>query len=154
MTEAAILVVDDEKAFTEILATRLTRRGFAVTTASDGDQGLQCLRDNEELAVVVLDLAMPGKDGLSTLAEMKRLRPLTEVIMLTGQGSVAAAVTSMKKGAFNYLQKPCDVDDLAATIADALSHRRQRQKKILEVRMDPFLSSEKRREMIEAILAE
>jgi DNA-binding NtrC family response regulator len=82
------------------------------------------------------------------------LRPLTEVIMLTGQGSVAAAVTSMKKGAFNYLQKPCDVDDLAATIADALSHRRQRQKKILEIRMDPFLSGEKRRELIEAVLAE
>lgn len=154
MTDIAILLVDDEKAFTEILATRLTRRGYTVTCADSGDQGLHYLRDNEEIAVVVLDLAMPGKDGLATLAEMKSLRPLVEVIMLTGQGSVAAAVDAVRKGAFNYLQKPCEVDDLSATIADAWQHRELRRKKILEVRMDPYLSGEKRQEMIAAILKE
>lgn len=154
MTAIAILLIDDEKAFTEILATRLTRRGYAVTCAESGDQGLQCLRDNEEIAVVVLDLAMPGKDGLTTLAAIKALRPLVEVIMLTGQGSVTAAVDAVRKGAFNYLQKPCEVDDLAATIADAWQHREVRRKKILEVRMDPYISGEKRKEMIAAILGE
>jgi ActR/RegA family two-component response regulator len=76
------------------------------------------------------------------------------VIILTGRGSVAAAVDAVKKGAFNYLQKPCDVDDLAIVIAEARQHRESRQKKILEVRMDPYLSGEKRQELIAAILRE
>lgn len=154
MTATAILVVDDEKDFTEILRTRLTRRGYAVTTAGDGDQALHSLRNNDEIAVVVLDLAMPGMDGLTTLAAIKTLRPLVEVVILTGHGSVAAAVDAVKKGAFNYLQKPCDVDDLAIVIAEARQHRESRQKKILEVRMDPYLSGEKRQELIAAILRE
>jgi DNA-binding NtrC family response regulator len=154
MTATAILIVDDEKDFTEILRTRLARRGYAVTTAGDGDQALQSLRNNEEISVVVLDLVMPGLDGLTTLAAIKTLRPLVEVIILTGRGSVAAAVDAVKKGAFNYLQKPCDIDDLAIIIAEARQHREMRQKKILEVRMDPYLSGEKRQEMIAAILRE
>lgn len=154
MTATAILIVDDEKDFTEILRARLTRRGYAVATAGDGDQALHSLRNNEEIAVVVLDLAMPGMDGLTTLAAIKTLRPLVEVIILTGRGSVAAAVDAVKKGAFNYLQKPCSVDDLAVVIAEARQHRESRQKKILEVRMDPYLSGEKRQEMIAAILRE
>ncbi|MBU1566140.1 MAG: response regulator [Proteobacteria bacterium] len=154
MTSIAILVVDDEQAFTEILAQRLGKRGFAVKTAADGHSGLKLLREDETIEVVVLDLAMPGMDGLETLKAMKKERPLVEAIMLTGQGSVNSAVEAIKQEAFNYLIKPCDIEDLSAFIHDAAEHRKNRQRKILDVRMTPYLSPEKRKELIAAILKE
>jgi len=135
MTDIAILLVDDEKAFTEILATRLTRRGYTVTCADSGDQGLHYLRDNEEIAVVVLDLAMPGKDGLATLAEMKSLRPLVEVIMLTGHATVENAIEGMKKGAFDYLMKPCDIDLLIGKVTLAKERKNEHEVKIMQAEM-------------------
>ena len=149
-----LLIVDDEQAFTEILAQRLGKRGFTVTTAADGLLGLHLVEEDETLEVVVLDIAMPGMDGITTLKAMKKARPLIEVIMLTGQGSVGTAVDSIKWGAFNYLMKPCTIEDLTVCIEEAVKHRRHREKKILEVRMTPYLSAEKREELIAAILQE
>ena len=154
MELTAILVVDDEQAFTEILAQRLGKRGFAVKTAVDGHTGLKLLAEDELIEVVVLDIAMPGMDGIETLKAMKKERPLVEAIMLTGQATVNTAVEAIKQGAFNYLLKPCDIEDLSAFIEEAAAHRRSRQAKILDVRMTPYLSSEKREELIAAILKE
>jgi DNA-binding NtrC family response regulator len=154
MEPIAILVVDDEQAFAEILAQRLNKRGFAVKTAVDGHAGLKLLAANELIEVVVLDIAMPGMNGIETLKAMKKQRPLVEAIMLTGQATVNTAVEAIKLGAFNYLLKPCDIEDLTAFIEEALVHRRSRQAKILDVRMTPYLSPEKREELIAAILKE
>jgi DNA-binding NtrC family response regulator len=154
MEPIAILIVDDEQAFTEILTQRLGKRGFAVKTAADGHSGLKILAEDELIEVVVLDIAMPGMDGIETLKAMKKERPLVEAIMLTGKGTVNTAVESIKQGAFNYLLKPCDIEDLRAFIEDAVKHRRNRQAKILDVRMTPYLSPEKREELIAAILKE
>ncbi len=154
MEPIAILVVDDERAFTEILAQHLSKKGFAVKSAADGLTGLKLLAENEAFEVVVLDIAMPGMNGIETLKAMKKERPLVEVIMLTGHATVSTAVEAIKQGAFKYLLKPCDVEDLRAFIDAAVSHRRNRQAKILDVRMTPYLSPEKREEMIATILKE
>jgi DNA-binding NtrC family response regulator len=154
MAPIAILVVDDELAFTEILAQRLAKRGFTVKTANDGVSAVKRLEEDKAIEVVVLDLAMPGINGLETLKIIKKARPLVEIIMLTGQGNVHTAVESIKWGAFNYLAKPCEIEDLCTFILDAVKHRNIRQAKILNVRMTPFLSPEKREEMIAAILKE
>jgi DNA-binding NtrC family response regulator len=154
MAPIPILIVDDEQAFTETLAQRLGKRGFTVKTAADGHTGLRLLAEDESIEAVILDIAMPGMDGLETLKAMKEYRPLVEVVMLTGQGTVNSAVDSIKWGAFNYLQKPCNIDDLCAFIEQAVKHRRNRQAKILDVRMTPYLTIEKREELIAAILKE
>jgi DNA-binding NtrC family response regulator len=154
MAPIPILIVDDEQDFTGVLALRLGKRGFTITTAADGVAGLKLLAEDESIEVVVLDIAMPGLDGIETLKAMKKDRPLVEVIMLTGHGAVNTAVESIKWGAFNYLLKPCDIEDLCVFIQDAVKHRRNRQAKILDVRMTPYLSSEKREELIAAILKE
>ncbi|MFH0782181.1 MAG: response regulator [Pseudomonadota bacterium] len=154
MTPTPILVVDDEHAFTEILAMRLSKRGFTVKTAADGKTGLQLLEDDETIEVAVLDVSMPGMDGIETMKVMKEKRPLVEVVMLTGQGTVNTAVESIKWGAFNYLIKPCAIEDLSVCIQEAVKHRKNRQAKILDVRMRPYLSPERRDELIAAILKE
>ncbi len=154
MSRIPILVVDDEQAFTEILAQRLGKRGFTVKTAADGNTGLRLLTDDESIEVVILDIAMPGMDGIETLKTMKKDRPLVEAIMLTGKGTVNTAVESIKWGAFNYLQKPCNIEDLCVFIEEAVKHRRNRQARILDVRMTPYLTAEKREELIAAILKE
>ncbi len=154
MESIHLLIVDDEEAFSKILAQRLSKRGFAVTTAADGEAGIKRLMEDESIDVVALDIAMPGMDGIETLKAMKKIRPLVEAIMLTGQGTVNTAVESIKWGAFNYLQKPCDIEDLRVFIEEAVKHRRARQARILDVRMTPYLTPEKREEMIAAILRE
>jgi DNA-binding NtrC family response regulator len=154
MSPIPILIVDDEQAFTEILAQRLGKRGFTVKTAVDGNTGLRVLTDDESIEVVILDIAMPGMDGIETLKTMKKNRPLVEAIMLTGKGTVNTAVESIKWGAFNYLQKPCNIEDLCVFIEEAVKHRRNRQARILDVRMTPYLTVEKREELIAAILKE
>ncbi len=154
MAPISILVVDDERDFAEILAQRLGKRGYVVKTALDGAMALKALESDQSIEVVVLDLAMPGMNGIDTLKAMKSGNPLLEIIMLTGQATVDTAVAAIRQGAFNYLSKPCEIDDLSAFIEDAVRHRRDRERKILDVRMTPYLSSQKRQELIAAILQE
>ena len=149
----SLLLVDDEQVFLDIMAQRLKRRGFSVLTAEDGESALRHLQTGA-IDVVVLDVAMPGMSGIETLQAIKERHPLIEVVMLTGQATVATAVEAIRQGAFNYLKKPCEIDDLLAQINNALLRRRDREARILEVRMKPYLASDKRDEMIAAILKE
>ena len=113
MMELSVLLVDDEVAFVEALARRLGKRGFRVATATSGPQALEVLAEGgaTRTDVVILDVKMPGMDGLETLAAIKERHPLVEVIMLTGHATVESAIEGMKRGAFDYLMKPCDMDD-------------------------------------------
>ena len=154
MSATTLLIVDDEQAFTEILCQRLTRRGFIIKTATDGMMALRQLQEDTSIEVVILDIAMPGMNGIETLKAIKKDHALTEVIMLTGQATVDTAVESIRIGAFNYLLKPCEIEDLLANIEEALKRRREREARILEIRMTPYISPEKRHEMITAILEE
>jgi DNA-binding NtrC family response regulator len=152
MEPMTILIVDDEQAFTEILAQRLDKRGFVVKTAHHGGTALKWLQDDDKIEVVVLDIAMPDMNGIETLKTMKRDYPLVEIIMLTGQGAVDTAIEAIKLGAYNYFLKPCEFEDLVVYIQEAVQRKRHREAKILEVRMRPYISPKKREEMIHAIL--
>jgi two-component system, NtrC family, sensor kinase len=117
-----VLLVDDEKQFAETLAMRLEVRDYAVDTACNGEQALEYLRA-QDVDVVVLDVQMPGLSGMDTLREMKKIRPLTEVILLTGHATVETAVEGMRLGAFDYLLKPTEINLLVDKITRA--HRRK-----------------------------
>ena len=116
---ARLLLVDDEVGYLEVLAKRLTRRGFVVTTASSGSEAIRALRQWEfDLAVV--DLKMEDMDGIEVLKVFKRMDPSLKVIMLTGHGSERAARDGISQGAFDYLIKPVGLEVLLATIRAAL----------------------------------
>lgn len=122
MTECSVLLVDDEAIFLETLAKRLARRGLAVHTAGSGKDALEVLAAHP-VDVVLLDVKMPGLDGMDTLSLIKRDHPGVEVIMLTGHANVDAAMRGMEEGAFDYLMKPADIDDLFHKIEDAFRKR-------------------------------
>ena len=124
-----VLLVDDEEQFVETLAQRLEARDFAVATAFNGDQALEYIRE-KDVDVVVLDVLMPGLTGIDTLREMKRIRPLTEVIMLTGHATVETAIEGMKLGAFDYLMKPTEIDDLVDKINKAQKRKSEHEERI------------------------
>ena len=126
-----VLLVDDEEQFVETLAQRLETRGFVVDTALDGDRCLAILKE-KNMDVVVLDVQMPGRSGIDTLKEIKYLRPLTEVIMLTGHATVETAIEGMKLGAFDYLMKPTEIDDLMAKINQAHARKAEHEERILQ----------------------
>lgn len=113
-----VLLVDDEKDFIEALAQRLEVREFDVQTALDGDEALRLVQA-QEFDVVVLDVLMPGKDGIEVLNEIKDLKPLLQVIMLTGNATVETAIEGMKLGAYDYLMKPTETEDLVEKITNA-----------------------------------
>jgi DNA-binding NtrC family response regulator len=119
-----LLLVDDEEAYVRILAKRLTRRNFEVTTAFSGVQGIQAAR-KEDFDVAVLDLKMEDVDGIEVLKVFKRMAPAMEVIMLTGHGSEQAAREGIQFGAFDYLTKPCELEDLIVKINEASGKHRQ-----------------------------
>jgi DNA-binding NtrC family response regulator len=120
-----ILVVDDEEDFVEMLSLRLKEKGDQVVTASNGSDCLNHL-DKQSIDVVILDLKMPGIDGIETLKQIKARHPLVEVIMLTGHGTAETAVDGMKLGAFDYLIKPSDFDTLTQKL-DAARQRKDDQ---------------------------
>ncbi|MEW6443508.1 MAG: response regulator [bacterium] len=120
-----ILLVDDEEAFVRHLGRRLRAEGLEVREAASGPQALDVL-ERESFEVVILDMLMPGMDGLEVLKKIKEVHPLTEVMILTGHGSVSSGVAALKMGAFDYLMKPCELDDLLDRI------RRAREKKEIE----------------------
>ena len=122
-TGISILLVDDETRFLSTTRKLLERRGYSVETASTGMEAIEKLKESNS-HVVILDVKMPGMDGLSTLKIIKRDFPLVEVIMLTGHATVESAVEGVKLGAVDYLMKPADVDDIAEKI-EAASDKRQ-----------------------------
>ena len=113
MTESGLrlLLVDDDERFNERLARALRDRGAVVTTARTAEAALELARE-AGVGAVVTDLRMPGKDGLHLVAELHRLRPQLQIVVLTGYGSIATAVEAMKLGASGYLVKPCNADQV------------------------------------------
>jgi DNA-binding NtrC family response regulator len=127
-----VLLVDDEEGFVAALEKRLSIRGLQVVTASSGEEGLALLDREPDVDVVLLDVKMPGMDGIATLEQIRRVHPLVEVIMLTGHGTVESAIEGMKHGAYDFLMKPCDVEELLSKVEEARAKRRAQQTKILE----------------------
>lgn len=124
-----VLLVDDEERFTRTLSKRLAERGLDVRTASSGMESLTLAEDNV-FDVVVLDVKMPGMNGVETLREIKKIQPLAEVILLTGHASVDSAIEGMRLGAFEYLMKPCEIEELMAKVEEAYAKRAMREEEI------------------------
>nr|WP_319494785.1 response regulator [uncultured Desulfobacter sp.] len=124
-----ILIVDDEKDFVEMFSLRLTRQGEKVSAAYSGQEALELL-ENTNIDVVILDIRMPGMDGIETLKKIKASHPLVEVILLTGHGSTETAVEGMKEGAFDYLMKPADFEDISEKLANAWKRKDEQEERI------------------------
>lgn len=116
------LIVDDEMDFLETLVKRLTKRGLKVSGAESGLRALEML-EAEAYDVIVLDVKMPGLDGIETLREIKKKSPLTEVILLTGHASMESGIEGMKSGAFDYIMKPVNIDDLLEKMRQAFERK-------------------------------
>ena len=136
MIKASVMIVDDEAQFVETLAKRLAKRDFRVNFAHSGQEALEKLGGGGPTTtdVVILDVKMPGMDGLEALARIKDEHPLIEVIMLTGHATVESAIEGMKQGAFDYLMKPCDLEILIAKLNVAAEKKREHENRILEAR--------------------
>ncbi len=124
-----VLIVDDEETFREVLQRELTLCGFDTTSTSDSMDAIERISESN-FDVVLLDIKMPGLDGIECLKRIKELRPMTEVIMLTGYGSIENAIASMKLGAYDFLTKPCKLDELEALIRKAGEKRNLIQENI------------------------
>jgi DNA-binding NtrC family response regulator len=135
-----VLLVDDEKDFIEPLAQRLELRAINVQTALNGEDALNLIQ-HEDLDVVVLDVLMPGKDGIETLREIRRVKPLLQVIMLTGHATVATAIEGMKLGAYDFLMKPTDTEELAEKIASAHAIKTAHDERIRKAEINNIIKS-------------
>ena len=124
-----VLLVDDEKDFVEMLGLRLEEAGENVTSAYSGQECLKVLK-KKEIDVVILDILMPGMDGIATLKQIKNRFPLVEVIMLTGHGTTESAVKGMKLGAFDYLLKPAHFGELTAKLESARKRKDEQAERI------------------------
>jgi DNA-binding response OmpR family regulator len=120
MKDWKVLLVDDEKEFVVTLAERLGMRGIRTETVFEGEGALKKL-ETYEPDVMVLDLMMPGMSGLTVLEKAKKLYPKIEVILLTGIGSTSEGLTGMRLGAFDYLMKPLQIDELIQKIGSAIN---------------------------------
>lgn len=118
-----LLLVDDEVEYLHVLSNRLGKRGMAVATANSGTLAIQTLR-KQEFDVAVLDLKMEDMDGIEVLKVFKKMDPDLMVVMLTGHGSEKAAKEGIDFGAYDYLTKPCEIQDLVKKIQDAYRKRK------------------------------
>ena len=134
-----VLLVDDEKDFVESLAERLQLRDFNVKTAFNGDEAINLVKEND-FDVIVLDVQMPGKNGVETLKEIKKIEQLSQVIMLTGHATVKTAIQGMKNGAFDYLMKPTDTDELIEMINNAYHLVAEQRDKIRQAEINNILN--------------
>lgn len=132
-----VLFVDDEKDFLDTTLKRMKKRHIDAFSAASGEAALSFLAETP-VDVVVLDIKMPGKDGVETLTEIKAMLPLTEVILLTGHASLETARKGMEAGAFDFLMKPIDIDELLYKLQDAHQLKLLQEKKIrhLESQME------------------
>ena len=124
-----ILLVDDEQDFVDMMSLRLRRSGNNVHTAFNALEGLDVL-EKTFVDVVILDINMPDMDGIRALKAIKDRHPLTEVILLTGHGAVNTAVEGMKAGAFDYICKPADFDELLTKLEAARQRKNEQEERI------------------------
>ncbi|WP_028315658.1 response regulator [Desulfatibacillum aliphaticivorans] len=140
MEKLKLMLVDDEERFLETTKKLLTKAGYEALTASSGEESLELL-GMHTVHVVVLDVKMPGMDGLETLKKIKTLYPLTEVIMLTGHATVEDAVDGMKSGASDYVMKPCDINDLLGRVEEAFRRRKGIEERISMAQARSYVKS-------------
>jgi FixJ family two-component response regulator len=126
-----VLLVDDQQRFVQNTARLLETRFFHVLTALSGEEALKKIDAREDIDVIVLDVKMPGMDGVETLKAVKRIRPDIEVIMLTGHAALDSGIHAIRLGAFDYLMKPCDIEDLAEKIRAAFDMEQIRRRPVL-----------------------
>ncbi len=135
-----ILVVDDEAEFVEALSERLVMRDYDVTTALSGKEAIEKIH-GYNFDVVILDVSMPEMNGVEVLREIKAVKPLTEVIMLTGHSTVESAIDGMKLGALDYLMKPCETEDLITKINLAYNRKAEQEERIREAKVEDIIAS-------------
>ena len=140
MMKPLVLLVDDEVPFVETMTKRLKKRDLNVNTAFSGKEALEVLDKNRNTDVVILDVKMPGMDGIETLGEIKKSFPLSEVVMLTGHGTIESAIEGMKRGAYDYLLKPCEIDQLMLKVEEATEKKRNHEEKIREAKVKEAMS--------------
>ena len=140
MEKLKLMIVDDEERFLTTTEKLLKKKGGDVVTASSGGEALEKLRAHA-VNVVILDVKMPGMDGVATLKEIKRQFPMIEVIMLTGHATVDSAVVGLKSGAVDYLMKPADLDQILEKANDAFSRRMGIEERIRVARMRGLMKS-------------
>ena len=138
MPTTTVLLVDDEPEFVEALAERLIARGLSVDSAADGATALQMCKAREYDAIL-LDMAMPGLDGLQTLRGLLEINPDQQVILLTGRATLTQGVEAMKLGALDLLEKPADIATLVARIEKAATHRSSLQDARVQERVSDIL---------------
>ncbi len=129
MDDFRVLIVDDELDFLETIVKRLKRRKLDAVGVTSGREALEIL-ERQPFDVVILDVRMQGMDGLETLREMKKKRPLMEVIMLTGHASVESGMQGMQLGAFDYVMKPAEIDDLIQKVRQAFERKSLHEEKL------------------------
>ena len=134
MEQIKMMLVDDEERFLSTTRKLLEKKGFDVQTASSGGEALEMLR-GAPVHVVILDVKMPGMDGVATLREIKRQFPMIEVIMLTGHATVESAIDGLKSGAVDYLMKPADLQVIIEKAILAFNRRTDIEEKIRVARM-------------------
>jgi DNA-binding NtrC family response regulator len=135
-----ILLVDDEEDFVQALSERLAMRDYDVTTSLSGEDAVEKIK-HYNFDVVILDVLMPGLNGIDVLKEIKGIKPLTEVIMLTGHATVETAIEGMKLGANDYLMKPCETEDLVSKINRAYEKKAEHDERIRAAKVKEFISS-------------
>jgi len=133
MDNPIALFVDDEVEYIETLKKRMDKRGVAVSIVTSGEDALEWIGQHT-VDVIVLDVKMPGMDGIQTLREIKKIKPQVEVIMLTGHANLEAASEGMALGAFDYLMKPFNIDELFYKIQDACLMKRMQEDKTNHVK--------------------
>lgn len=140
MLGSKILLVDDEVVFTSNMSKLLKSRGYRVEAVNSGDNAISTL-EAEKFDVVVLDLKMPGMDGITTLKEIKKLGLFTETLILTGHGSIDTAMEAIRLGAYDYLTKPCEIDELVTKIEGAWETKDDAEKKDIQDKIHKVVES-------------
>jgi DNA-binding NtrC family response regulator len=140
MKGSKILLVDDEVVFTTNMSKLLANRGYRVIAVNSGGAAIRAMQE-DDFDVVVLDLKMPGMDGITTLTEIKKLGLFTETLILTGHGSIDTALEAIKLGAYDYLTKPCEIGDLVAKIEGAWEKKDDAQRKDIQDKIQKVVES-------------
>lgn len=138
MSDCRVLLVDDEVDFVEVLADRLRVRGLTVDTAVTGLTAVT-MAEETRYDAIVLDMAMPGMDGIETLERLLELNPDLQVVLLTGRATLEQAVAAIKLGALDLLEKPAELDALVRKIEDAANRRWSIEEKRIEEKVDDII---------------
>ena len=138
--DASVLLVDDEEQFLQVLSERLTNRGLHVSSVTSGEEAVDQV-ENKTFDAVVVDLAMPGINGIETMKKIKEKRPNLEIIILTGHATVKAGIEAMKLGAEDFLEKPVDLNVLLERISEAKQKRKLIQEKESQDEMNQILKT-------------